>query len=108
MNKKYLVIVLMLFSISLVNAQETQEKKIPKTDKEKISYVIGVNAVNNFKSRGDDFDLEMVIQGLRDAHAGNKLLIPEEECKEILDAYRTKQFKKQLEGQENLSEKSQK
>lgn len=96
----------MLFSISQVNAQETQGRKIPETEKEKISYVIGVNAVNNFKSRGDDFDLEMVIQGLRDAHLGNKLLISEEESRSILDAYRAKQFQKQVEDSRISAEKN--
>lgn len=108
MNIRYLVIVLMLFSVSQVNAQETQKRKIPKTEKERISYVIGVNAVNNFKSRGDDFDLEMVIQGLRDAYSGNKLLISEEESSEILDAYRKKQLQKQIEATTILAEKNKK
>lgn len=106
MNIKYLLIIVMLFSISQVNAQETQGRKIPETEKEKISYVIGVNAVNNFKSRGDDFDLEMVIQGLRDAHMGNKLLISEEESRSILDAYRAKQFQKQVEDSRISAEKN--
>jgi FKBP-type peptidyl-prolyl cis-trans isomerase FklB len=91
-----------------LGAQETQEDKILKTEKEKISYVIGVNAVRNFESRGDDFDLEMVIRGLRDAYSGKKLLLSEKECNEILDAYRKKQLLKQIEATKNAGEKNKK
>jgi FKBP-type peptidyl-prolyl cis-trans isomerase FklB len=73
----------LFFSIS-ANAME---ESVLKTQKNKISYSIGVSVLRNFQKQGVDTDLEFVIKGMRDAQSGGKLLITEEELRKTLDAY---------------------
>ena len=51
------------FVLSSVSAQK---KKVPVTDKEKISYCIGVNLGQNFAMQGIDVDPNMLLLGIKD------------------------------------------
>lgn len=63
------------------------EAQPPKTDKEKVNYAIGVQLVGNFKKQGIEIDLERVIQGMRDAQAGGKLLLNDHELRTAISSY---------------------
>lgn len=63
MNRKWAVIVIMMF---IATASLAQEEQILKTTKEKVSYGIGLDAGKNFQEKKLDLDMEMLIKGLRD------------------------------------------
>jgi UDP-GlcNAc:undecaprenyl-phosphate/decaprenyl-phosphate GlcNAc-1-phosphate transferase len=87
---------LMIFgSLFLTIPTHADEGPALQTQKEKISYGIGVSAGKNFQQQGIEVDLDMMIKGLRDAFAGGKLLIPEEELRVILNAYQEELKQKQ-------------
>jgi FKBP-type peptidyl-prolyl cis-trans isomerase len=107
-NLKYLIIVLMLFPTIQLSAQEAQEEANLKTQKERLSYSIGVNAGKSLKSMEINLDLELVIQALRDAYSGSKLLMSEEEIRNVLIAYQKERLEKQAEATKLLAEKNKK
>ncbi len=55
-----------------------------KTQKDWQSYAMGVEAGTNLKRLGIDFDLDIVIRGMKDAYTGNKLLLSEKNIKTSL------------------------
>jgi FKBP-type peptidyl-prolyl cis-trans isomerase len=109
-NRKWLGITLMVFVASAATAQENQktQQQVLKTQREKISYAIGVNAARNLKRMGVDLDLEVLIKALRDVYSDNELLVTEAELRAILDSYKQELTKKAAEEAKNLAEKNKK
>ena len=83
-KKTVMCLLVMLFSVTHINAAE---QKTLATNKDKISYGIGVDTFKNFKKQGIDVDLETLILGMRHAAAGGKLLLSEAESSKILAEY---------------------
>jgi FKBP-type peptidyl-prolyl cis-trans isomerase FklB len=65
-----------------------------KTEKDKVSYAIGMNVGTNFKRQGIDVDPNLFMQGLKDASSGGKTLLTESEERAVLT-----QFQAELRGQ---------
>jgi FKBP-type peptidyl-prolyl cis-trans isomerase FklB len=62
---------------------------VPTTDKEKASYAIGINIGKGLKKDDVDVDVDMLARGMKDAIAGNKQLITDEEAKTAVEALQT-------------------
>ena len=60
-----------------------------KTQKDKASYAIGMNIGKNLKRDSVDVDPAVLYRGLKDAFAGNKLLLTDEEAKTALTVLQT-------------------
>lgn len=58
-----------------------------KSQKEKISYGIGVGVARDFKLRGVELDVDAFLKGLRDELSGSKLLMTEKDLDATMDAY---------------------
>lgn len=73
-----------------------------KTEKEKVSYAIGMNIGENFKRQGIDVDPAVFMQALKESMAGGKTLLSDEEVRTILTQYqgelRVKMEQKQKEA----------
>lgn len=59
------------------------------TQRDKVNYAIGVNLIGNLNQQGVDIDLDVVMQGMKDAAAGGKLLLSEEELRTAITQYQT-------------------
>lgn len=59
------------------------------SQKDKISYAIGVDIGNSFKRQGVEVDVEILAKGLRDSLAGGQMLLSEKEVREVIQAYQT-------------------
>lgn len=93
MTLKWLPIVV----IGLLAAQvSTPEPPVPKSQKEKVSYGIGVDVARNFKRLGIDLDLDVLVEGVRDVYAGGSLLMTEEDLRATMTAYQADLREKQL------------
>ena len=66
-----------------------QETPILKTEREKVNYAIGVDVVRNFQEQGIEADMDLVLKGMKDALAREKLLMTEEEFRATMNAFRT-------------------
>lgn len=64
-------------------------------DKSKLSYSIGVDLGENFKTQGIEVDPEMLVKGMRDAIAGNQLTFTKEQMTATLIAFQKQLIAKQ-------------
>ena len=79
------------------------------TDKQKASYAIGMNVGSGMKRQGIDVDSAALVQGLKDALAGNKPLMTEDEARAAIMKLQTEmqsqaQAKAKQEGEANQKE----
>jgi FKBP-type peptidyl-prolyl cis-trans isomerase len=70
-------------------AAKTQAPLTLKTQKEKASYAIGMNIGKNLKRDSVEIDSAVLYRALKDAIAGNKLLLTDEEAKTALMTLQT-------------------
>jgi FKBP-type peptidyl-prolyl cis-trans isomerase FklB len=75
----------------------------PKSDKEKISYSIGVSFGTNLKSVSLDVDMDSLIQGMRDAQAGRALALSNEEMRAALGKMQADVMQKQQEHMKEVA-----
>ena len=68
----------------LVVAASAEEAPAFTTQKEKMSYVIGVDMGRDFKRQGFECDPDFVIKGLKDGLAGQRILISESDFRQTL------------------------
>jgi len=76
-----------------------------KTQKEKVSYGIGVMVANDFQQQDFDLDVECLIRGIRDSMTGKKLVLTDAEIKAALAAFETEMKQKMAKAQLEMAEK---
>jgi FKBP-type peptidyl-prolyl cis-trans isomerase FklB len=96
--------VVVLLATSVVAIAE--DATVLKSEREKLSYGLGVEMGNNLKRQGVDIDAALLTQGLRDALTGGQLLLGEAECREAVMAFQKELMAKQQEAQKVRSEKA--
>lgn len=79
-----------------------------KSQREKISYIIGMDIGNNLKKQAIDVDPDIFLRGLKDALSGVKPLMSEDEVREVTTAFRQEMMSKQAEESKKLAEKNKK
>ncbi|RII27786.1 MAG: peptidylprolyl isomerase [Geobacter sp.] len=87
---------MVVLGVVLLAAQAlAEEPMVLKTVQDKVNYSIGVNVVRNFKQQGTGIDLDILTQGMKDALAGGKLLMTEEELRKTMAAVQTEVLRRQ-------------
>lgn len=90
-------------------AAKAQPPLTLKTQKEKVSYAIGMNIGNGMHRQSVQVDPNILLRGLKDALAGGKTLMTEEEAKAVMaelqnEMRKAQQEKMQQEGAANKKE----
>jgi FKBP-type peptidyl-prolyl cis-trans isomerase FklB len=115
--KNKMITVTLLFAVGILLsagalAQQTQAKKpateaakdsstpVLNTQKEKTSYAIGLSVAGTLKRDGIEVDSAILLRGLNDALAGGKLLLTDEEAKDVFAAIQKEVSEKQKEARE--------
>jgi FKBP-type peptidyl-prolyl cis-trans isomerase FklB len=75
-------------------AAKTTQPLTLKTQKDKLSYAIGMNIGQSMKKDSLDIDPAIVQRGLKDAMSGAKPLMTDEEAKTVMTEFRTAMTKK--------------
>jgi FKBP-type peptidyl-prolyl cis-trans isomerase FklB len=75
-----------------------------KTDKDKVSYAIGVNIGKSMRKDTVDIDPAVFSRGMKDALAGGKLLLTDDEMKAVLTKLQTDLRAKQEEAMQKAGE----
>lgn len=75
-----------------------------KTEKDKLSYAIGMNIGEGMKHDKLDIDPAILSRALRDALAGKKLAMTDEEAKTVMTSFRNEMMKKQQADAQKLSD----
>ena len=94
MKLKLIVILGILFLVSQVNAQENL---VLKNQKDKVSYIIGMDIGTNLKKQSIGIDSNILAKGVKDALAGTKPLLTEQEIQETMMAFQKEMMAKQAE-----------
>jgi FKBP-type peptidyl-prolyl cis-trans isomerase len=63
------------------------DKTAIKTDRDKLSYSIGVSIGRNLKTEKTDVDLNLLIKGLKTTISGEKSLLSEQEIRQVMSDY---------------------
>ena len=105
MRAGWIVLVIGLFLAGGID--EAEAKKL-KTEKDKVSYSIGLDIGKNFKNQAMDIDTEIFILGLRDALSDKKALLTDEEVREVLSNLQKEMREKQKARMQELDEKNKK
>jgi FKBP-type peptidyl-prolyl cis-trans isomerase len=111
--KKFFVLALAILLIGLVACQKAGApavKAVSKQDldsqQKKVSYAIGLDIGQNFKSRAMEIDLDILSQGMRDGLKAQKPLLSPEEIQKVMgqfqqDMMKIEQEKRTAVGQVN-------
>jgi FKBP-type peptidyl-prolyl cis-trans isomerase FklB len=85
-----------------------QDAPALKDQKDKISYIIGMDIGTNFKRQSIDIDPDILGRGIKDGLSGAKPLLSEQETKEVLAAFEKVMRAKQEESRKAIGEKNKK
>lgn len=77
-----------------------------KTDKEKISYSIGMDIGGNLKRGSVEVDPDLLAKGLKDSYGGGKTILTEDQARQTLADFQKAMMAKQAETMKKLSEKN--
>ncbi|MBK8814898.1 MAG: FKBP-type peptidyl-prolyl cis-trans isomerase [Methylococcaceae bacterium] len=99
-----------LFFIIAFFAAQADAKSITtqKTDKDKVSYGIGVDMGRNFKRLALDINPDLIMKGLKDSYTGKKLSIPDNELRAIMSTYQNELKDKQAAAIKTIGDENQK
>ncbi len=86
----------------------TAETTVLKTEKDKISYGIGMDIGKNMKEQSIDIDPDILARGIKDTFLGGELLLSEEELRTTMEDFRNKMMAKQQTQMKALAEKNKK
>lgn len=105
MKRSLVIIMCMVLAASTVFAEE---KQALTTQKEKLSYAIGIDMGTSLKKNAIDVDPDILFKGIKDALSGGKQLMTEQELKETIQAAQKELMAKQQEKMKALAEKNKK
>ena len=105
MKLRWIVVVVMILFVCQASAAEEMTLK---SEKDKVSYIIGREIGNNLKSQAIDVEPEILARGIKDAFSGAKPIMTEEEMKEVMTAFQKEVMAKRQELAKQLGEKNKK
>lgn len=94
MKGKVIVVLGILFLTSQLSAQESL---VLKSQKDKVSYIIGMDIGNNLKKQAIDIDSGILARGVKDALSGAKPLLTQQEIQETMVAFQKEMTARQAE-----------
>lgn len=102
MKFKLIIVLGILLLASHLNAQEAP---VLKDQRDKVSYIIGMDIGMNLKKQAIDIDPNILAKGVKDTLSGGKPLLTEKEIKETMAAFQKEMMAKQAEvAKKNKSE----
>ncbi|MCW5213942.1 FKBP-type peptidyl-prolyl cis-trans isomerase N-terminal domain-containing protein, partial [Desulfobulbus sp. US5] len=95
-----------VFSLMLIAGPAVASDPVTelKTDKQKLSYALGLDLGSYFKGLEADFDLDAIYQGISASYTGGKALLTPGEAAEIQKQFAIDQQKKKMEKTQALLE----
>ena len=86
---------------------DAQDKPVLKTDKDKVSYSIGLDIGTNFKRQSVDLDQKALAAGIADGLSGGKPLLTEDEVRKVLAQFQQQMAAKAQQVAQQLADKNQ-
>jgi FKBP-type peptidyl-prolyl cis-trans isomerase FklB len=92
----------------LVPQVQAAETGTLKSQKEKVSYTLGIDVAKSLKQLGVEVDSDIFIKGVKDALTGTKPLLTDEEMQNVMTTFKQEMSAKQMEKMKALGEKNKK
>ncbi len=92
----------------LVSQAGAGEMPVLKTQKEMVSYGIGVNIAKSFKKDDVEFDMDLLIKGLKDGLSGERLLMSERDLRKVMNAFQGELRRKEMMNHQVVAEENKK
>jgi len=111
MKKSLLCLLMSIFvfvNIATSGDSPSKQKKELKTEKEKISYSLGVEIGRSFKALKKEIDMDTLWKGLSDSMHDQKLLMSETESRAVKQKFLTRIQKQRKANQENMADDNKK
>jgi FKBP-type peptidyl-prolyl cis-trans isomerase FklB len=96
----------MCAAVALSGAAFAADAPELKTDKEKLSYSIGMDIGGNLKRGSLEVDPDLLARGLKDSYGGGKTILTEDEARKTIADFQKTLMAKQAETMQKLSEKN--
>ncbi len=85
-----------IFGTILLSCQVYAEEPLSlKSQKDKLSYIIGIDFGRNLKNQPVELDPQIIARGIRDAFSGSKALLSDEEIRETMSNFQKEMMAKQ-------------
>jgi FKBP-type peptidyl-prolyl cis-trans isomerase FklB len=96
-----------LLCIALVACQgNSQEKPALKTQKDSVSYAIGLDIGQRLKQQLVDADADLIARGIKDVSTGGKPLLTEEQAQSVMGTFQQQLLAKQDSVKKTVGEKN--
>jgi FKBP-type peptidyl-prolyl cis-trans isomerase len=95
-------------SIGLLAGQVWAQDMVLKSQKDKVSYSIGVDIGSTLKNQSLDVDPAILARGIRDSMSGQKQLMTDQEIRDTIAAFQKEMMAKQQEQTKQMGEKNKK
>jgi FKBP-type peptidyl-prolyl cis-trans isomerase FklB len=92
----------------LAGAGYAEENTVLKTQRDKVSYGIGMEIGNSLKSQSIDIDSDILARGVKDMLSGKEPLMTDQELRETMTNFKSEMMAKQMERMKELAEKNKK
>jgi len=96
----------MCAAVALSGAAFAADAPELKTDKEKLSYGIGMDIGGNLKRGSVEVDPDILAKGLKDSYGGGKTILSEDEARKTITDFQKTLMAKQAETMQKLGEKN--
>jgi len=96
----------MCAAVALSGAAVAADAPELKTDKEKLSYSIGMDIGGNLKRGSVEVDPDVLAKGLKDTYGGGKTILTEDEARKTITDFQKTLMAKQAETMHKLGEKN--
>jgi FKBP-type peptidyl-prolyl cis-trans isomerase FklB len=113
MKRTLLTIVSILLLVSVSSAQKKADKSTSaalKTQKDKVSYVVGYDLGakigSDIKKQGLDFSIDAFVRGIKEAISGTKAILPDSEMQSAMMAFQQSMMEKQQTATKQAAEKN--
>jgi FKBP-type peptidyl-prolyl cis-trans isomerase FklB len=98
-----------VLAVGLLAAQvSAEDPPVLKTEKDRVSYAIGVEGARSFQRLGIDIDVDILAKAIRDVYAGEKLLMTEGDLLATMTAHQAEVRQKLAEAARRLAESNKK
>lgn len=101
MRSRFALSLIMMLAAGAALAQDVS------TEKGKLSYAIGWDFGQDIKRRGEEFDVESVVEAIRDTVAGREAQVSAEEMVALLQSFQAKVRQEQVEAFQELASENQ-
>lgn len=102
------ILIAVLGIIFLAGTVNAESNTVLKTEKDRLSYGIGLDIGNSLKSQSMDVDPEILSQGIKDVLSGNKPLMTEQEFRETMTNFKKEMMAKQESQMKEMAERNKK